>query len=227
VSQSLASPPSTWLAVLPPGVSPAQLSELRSALEGRGWRADASRSDEQCVLAVEGPAGAEELAALLPASLEADLVPLLSAEAYGHQRLRRRFLSNLVGGLGLLTVLGLCVPLAAFLQPPEKSALDPDLVRVGARGELAVGGARRLRFHDQPVWVMHPTPERWLAVSATCTYLDGCLLGWDAERGQLVCPCHGCVFDPHGSVEHPPASIPLLRLDVLERGGELYLRSLL
>src|ERR1044071_8601383 len=37
------------------------------------------------------------------------------------------------------------------------------------------------------------------ALSSTCTHL-GCRVSWDAEAGQLKCPCHGGIYDRTGAV---------------------------
>lgn len=48
--------------------------------------------------------------------------------------------------------------------------------------------------------------------SARCPHL-GCLVGWDAVRGRLVCPCHGSEYDLAGQVLAGPAPRPLERLE--------------
>lgn len=225
MSEPAAQAASTWLLVLPPLVSQELLAVLRSEAEARGWAADSSRGDEQVILAIRGPQSSAELDSLLAGRVEADVLPLPTRDGYRRLYLRRRFLSTLVTGLGILTLTGLVLPLAGFLQPPPETIVAPDLVHVPGGEDLAVGEAARVRFHGEPVLVLRLAPERWQAVSATCTYLDECLLEWNAERRQLLCPCHGCAFDAHGNVVHAPAAIPLVRLEVVELGGGIYVQS--
>lgn len=227
VSEPATRASSTWLVVLPPELEERELDALRSELEGRGWSTDSSRGAEQTVLAVDGPRAPEELGALLRVRVEADVLPLLPDEHYRRLRLRRRFLSRLVAGLGLLILAGIVAPLVRFLRPPPEPIVPADLVRVAAADELAAGQAKLVRFRGHPVLLVRSAPQRWQALSATCTFLDDCLLEWDADRGQLSCSCHGCAFDPHGNVLHSPASIPLVRLEVVPLGKSLFLRSLL
>jgi Rieske Fe-S protein len=53
------------------------------------------------------------------------------------------------------------------------------------------------------------TGDGVVAYSAVCTH-DGCTVGWDADAGQISCPCHGSRFDPaDGSVVNGPARSPL------------------
>jgi nitrite reductase/ring-hydroxylating ferredoxin subunit len=59
------------------------------------------------------------------------------------------------------------------------------------------------------------------APSAICTYRES-ILRWDEERGVLICPAHGCVFDVRGNVLHGLPSRPLTTLDVVLSGGTVY-----
>ena len=47
--------------------------------------------------------------------------------------------------------------------------------------------------------------------SALCTHL-GCKIN-KLEYGNLICPCHGSQFDPHGKVLKGPATASLKRLN--------------
>ena len=49
------------------------------------------------------------------------------------------------------------------------------------------------------------------AFSSTCTHL-GCRTSYDREARQIVCPCHGGVFDIQGNVLVGPPSEPLAAL---------------
>jgi thiosulfate dehydrogenase [quinone] large subunit len=58
------------------------------------------------------------------------------------------------------------------------------------------------------------------AFSAVCTHA-GCTVGY--QGGQIVCPCHGGIFDPNsGAVVGgpPPSGLPKRR--VVESGGSIY-----
>ena len=47
------------------------------------------------------------------------------------------------------------------------------------------------------------------AFSAACTHL-GCLVTWDPDKGEFLCPCHAAVFDKDGGVVSgpPPSALP-------------------
>jgi len=218
---------SAWIAVLPREASEELLARLGEDLRQRGWAADASRGEEQAILAVEGPRDAAALRAVLPGDLEADVFPLLEAAEYRRLRQRRRFLSALVAGLSLLIAVGLAWPLVGFLEPPPRTILAPDWMHVPAADRLQVGEAVRTQVRGKSIWVVRLAAARWHALSAACTYFDECLLEWDRERREFLCPCHGCAFDAHGNVVHAPASIPLVAREVELREGAVFVRRAL
>lgn len=211
------------IVVLPPDVPEPALQRLRSIVEARGWQADTSRGSEQTVLLVAGPSDPEELRELV-GELEADVLPVKETELYRQEHRRRRFLTAMIGGLALLVLLGMLLPIWAFMQPPERSIIAPELLHVAGAARLPVGAAVVVRVAGRPIQVVRLAPRRWQAVSGSCTYLEQCLLEWSSSQQRLLCSCHGCVFDAHGNALHPPASIPLIRFEVVESGAEIYVR---
>ena len=63
----------------------------------------------------------------------------------------------------------------------------------------------------QVVFLVKDGDARVTALSSTCTHL-GCRVSWDAEKQELLCPCHGGVFDKRGAVKSGPPPAPLARL---------------
>ncbi len=211
------------IVVLPADFPEPELARLRDDLRGRGWTVDDSRGAENTVLLVAGPSSVEELAARL-STVDADVLPVLELERYRRDQRLRRFLSAAITGLVVLLCTGLFVPAWAFLRPPTSAVVAPDLIHVPGAKDLPVGGARLLRVRGIPVQVLRLAPQRWHALSASCTHMESCLLEWSANQHRLLCACHGCAFDAYGNVQHPPASIPLPTYSVVESGGELYIR---
>jgi thiosulfate dehydrogenase [quinone] large subunit len=72
----------------------------------------------------------------------------------------------------------------------------------------------------EPAVLIHLSGGRFVAYSAVCTHA-GCTVAYDSARGELVCPCHGSIYDPrHGAqVVAGPAPRPLpvvpVRVDAL------------
>ncbi len=69
---------------------------------------------------------------------------------------------------------------------------------------------------------------KYVAYDATCTH-QGCRVGWDAQDGVLLCPCHGAAFDPsnHGAVLGGPTNQPLLELQIVvdKQAGTISLKA--
>jgi thiosulfate dehydrogenase [quinone] large subunit len=69
-----------------------------------------------------------------------------------------------------------------------------------------------------PAVLIHLSDGQFVAYSAVCTHA-GCIVGYSSARAELVCPCHGSIYDPlHGAqVVAGPATRPLpvvpLRVD--------------
>lgn len=112
--------------------------------------------------------------------------------------------------LGLLSLAGaglmLARPVEAFVSA------SPD------RGEGAVIGGRPEDYRpgairqvgDGRIWAFRDA-EGLGALVSTCTHL-GCGLGWDAEKKQWLCPCHGSRFSLQGFPLAGPARAPLKRV---------------
>ena len=68
----------------------------------------------------------------------------------------------------------------------------------------------------------------YAAYDAVCTH-EGCKVGWDAQDGVMLCPCHGAAFDPndHGAVLQGPTNTPLPELPIVvdQQAGTITLRA--
>jgi Rieske Fe-S protein len=61
------------------------------------------------------------------------------------------------------------------------------------------------------IFVAQQDDNTYLALSGRCTH-RGCLVGWNGQQKQFICPCHGGKFDQTGKdISGPPPS-PLLKL---------------
>jgi thiosulfate dehydrogenase (quinone) large subunit len=93
---------------------------------------------------------------------------------------------------------------------------------LGAASQLSPGHAAYYNdpINGAPDIVVRQSNGKLSAHSAICTHA-GCTVGYSG--GQLVCPCHGSVFDAaSGAVLQGPAVTPLPARRVIEHGGQLY-----
>jgi Rieske Fe-S protein len=72
----------------------------------------------------------------------------------------------------------------------------------------------------QVVFLIRTGDTEVTALSSTCTHL-GCRVSWDAEAGDLKCPCHGGVFDRTGKVTAGPPPAPLPRVTTKVDGDQV------
>ena len=102
------------------------------------------------------------------------------------------------------------------------SALPAGAVKLGASSQLPAG--QGATYPDpssgNPDIVVRQANGTLVAHSAVCTHA-GCTVGY--QGGQLICPCHGAVYDAAtGAVISGPAPSPLAARKVIERAGEIY-----
>lgn len=75
---------------------------------------------------------------------------------------------------------------------------------------------------DDHAILLRLADERFVAYSGKCTHLS-CAVYWDAEREELICPCHEGVFAPEtGDVIAGPPPRPLPRIMLEERDGTIF-----
>jgi menaquinol-cytochrome c reductase iron-sulfur subunit len=65
-------------------------------------------------------------------------------------------------------------------------------------------------YRETSVFVWRPDQEEIVVFSRSCTDL-ACPLNHDAGSGCFFCPCHGGIFDRHGTVMAGPPSRPMQR----------------
>ena len=104
----------------------------------------------------------------------------------------------------------------------SSSGLPAGAVRLGPANQLPVGQGATYRDpgDGQPDIVIRQANGTLVAHSAVCTHA-GCEVGY--QGGQIVCPCHGSVFDAKtGAVITGPAVTGLPPRKVIQHAGEIY-----
>ena len=91
---------------------------------------------------------------------------------------------------------------------------------IARTSEVAPGSALKFKNSGQPAVLVHLQSGDFVAYSAVCTH-QGCTVAY--ENGQLVCPCHGSIFDAENGAEvvNGPAQLPLPEIPVKVRGREV------
>ncbi len=65
-----------------------------------------------------------------------------------------------------------------------------------------------------------PSGEGPTVLSAVCSHL-GCLVNFQKDKGEFVCPCHGGRYNSSGKNIGGPPPAPLTRFPVMTEGGML------
>ena len=131
---------------------------------------------------------------------------------------RRKFLFTMLGGIGALIGAASAWPVFRFLSPISGGGGDDKVIV--ARGDVARGKAHFFQFHGKPAVVLQPAPGEFVALSAVCTHL-GCVVAWQEQAGEFLCPCHGGRFSASGQVLGGPPPAPLETLVVELDGDQL------
>ncbi len=131
---------------------------------------------------------------------------------------RRKFLFTMLGGLGALIGAASAWPVFRFLAPSDAgSGSDQVLV---PRGDVVSGKAPFFQYRGKPAVIMQPSPGNFVALSAVCTHL-GCVVAWQEQAGEFLCPCHGGRFSAEGQVLSGPPPEALETLVVELDGDQL------
>lgn len=143
-----------------------------------------------------------------------------------HRLTRRAFLHTLfvfsaTAGLASLPLAGLAR--RAEVSGPKRSPRLPGtpIVRVE---DVPEGQAYNFYFPGpgHPAILVHLKGGRFVAYDRRCTHLL-CPVLWDAERSELVCPCHHGHFNPvTGAVTAGPPRRPLPRIPIVVQSGMIY-----
>lgn len=136
-------------------------------------------------------------------------------------KITRRDFLNLINRLFVATgITAIAAPVVAYFYPTKLEEMPSEPVLVGSQDELPQNEAKTVRFGRYPALVIN-TKQGLRAYSAVCTHF-ACLVKWDPELGQIVCPCHEGYFDPlDGHVISGPPPVELESLPVKVVDGEI------
>ncbi|MFK5927408.1 MAG: ubiquinol-cytochrome c reductase iron-sulfur subunit [Desulfuromusa sp.] len=105
-----------------------------------------------------------------------------------------------------------------YLTPKSLSQKNKVLLEV-AKADIPVEGA--LYYRDLRLAIIREKGEIY-ALSLICTHL-GCTVNVTPQ--QMICPCHGSVFDRHGVALKGPAELPLPRFNLKIKGDSVQVLS--
>lgn len=127
---------------------------------------------------------------------------------------RRAFTRYLIAGSGVFAAA--TVGAAAWTWARDLDAGSP--AAIIDLNELAPGSAHLFRYPgpDDPAILLHLPDGRLVAYSQKCTHL-GCVVFYEPETTELVCPCHEGIFEPGTGdpIAGPPErALPAIAVEV-------------
>lgn len=129
---------------------------------------------------------------------------------------RREFLGFCLGGLAVAGAAAVAYPILGYLAP-VKTNESGDRISFAVT-EIPPEGAKFFKFRGMTGVVIRKQSGEFVALSAICTHL-GCVVQWEKEKQNFLCPCHGGRFTPDGTVISGPPPKPLERLPLVVADG--------
>lgn len=124
---------------------------------------------------------------------------------------RRKFLIILLGCIGAVLAAVATWPVWRYLSPQE---IEGAATKVAiARSKVGPGDVHFFSFRGEPAVVLQPKPGTIVAFSAVCTHL-GCVIQWQVDKEEFLCPCHAGRFRVDGTVLGGPPPKALKKLPV-------------
>jgi cytochrome b6-f complex iron-sulfur subunit len=136
---------------------------------------------------------------------------------------RRTFLDWLLAGGLIAWAIGFVAPVVTYVWPAQRRGPSVQTVSAGKESEFAEWQTKIVAISGHPIIVVR-TPQGFRAFSAICTHL-GCIVGWDAQRRQIACPCHAGSFDLTGRPVGGPPPRPLPEHGVAVVNGDVLVKS--
>ena len=135
--------------------------------------------------------------------------------------MRRRYFVNTLLSSGILaTAASIIYPILKFVIPPETAESAVLSVTAARVDDLQPNTGKIFQFGDDPALIVRTAEGELRALSARCTHLN-CTVQYSTDERQIVCACHGGVFDLNGKNVSGPPPKPLTAYSVNVRGDEI------
>jgi cytochrome b6-f complex iron-sulfur subunit len=126
---------------------------------------------------------------------------------------RRKFIGICLGGLATLAVTGFAAvtyPIFRYYLLPRPNNDTTGKISIPLK-DLAPGDAKFFELNGTAAVLVRKKDGMLAALSAVCPHL-GCIVLWEKDRQDFLCPCHAGYFTPDGQVISGPPPRALARL---------------
>src|SRR6266508_1809871 len=129
---------------------------------------------------------------------------------------RRKFLGICLGGIAATATAAALYPIYRYLAP-EMTTESQVKIRF-PEAEIPPDGAKFFDFRGATAVMVRKKSGEPVAFSAVCTHL-GCIIQWERNNQDFLCPCHGGRFTVDGEVIAGPPPRPLDKLPFTVTSG--------
>lgn len=131
---------------------------------------------------------------------------------------RRKFLGICVAGAAATAAVATIYPVFRYLAP--RSGPQGTEKPVFAVTDIPEGEAKFFVYAGSSAVLVQTKTGTPIALSAVCTHL-GCIVQWEKDKQEFVCPCHAGRYSAEGTVLSGPPPKPLAKLPVTVAQGKI------
>jgi cytochrome b6-f complex iron-sulfur subunit len=129
---------------------------------------------------------------------------------------RRTFLGACLGGVAAVFAAAFLWPVYRYLAPRSGSGAAAQVAI--PEKDVAEGEAKFFEFAGASAVLVRKRGGELVALSAVCTHL-GCIVQWEKDKQNFLCPCHAGNFNADGIVTAGPPPKPLPKLPLTVANG--------
>jgi len=131
---------------------------------------------------------------------------------------RRKFLGVCLAGATTAAAVAAVYPVFRYLAPRSSRLGEGKLVF--AAGDIPEGEAKFFEYAGSAAVLVRTRTGELAALSAVCTHL-GCIVQWEKDKQDFLCPCHAGHYSPDGAVLSGPPPRPLAKIPVTVAEGKI------
>jgi cytochrome b6-f complex iron-sulfur subunit len=131
---------------------------------------------------------------------------------------RRKFLGVCLGGVVAGAAGAALYPVINYLAPRRDGGGSRVVTFPAA--EVPEGAAKFFDYNGKTAVVIRQKNGTLVALSAVRTHL-GCVVQWQKDKEEFLCPCHGGRFSAAGAVVGGPPPKPLEKIPVADANGTI------
>ncbi len=131
---------------------------------------------------------------------------------------RRKFLGICLGGVLAGAGGGLLYTIFGYLAPRRDSNIRRAVSFPAT--DVPAGAAKFFEYNGKTAVLIRQKNGTVVALSAVCTHL-GCIVQWQKDKEEFLCPCHGGRFSSTGLVLGGPPPKPLESIPIATANGTI------